>query len=41
MIAWSQREMFLKFKECDIINRFQAMKERRIKATLPSHEETE
>jgi hypothetical protein len=36
-----EREMFLKFKECDIINRFQAMKERRIKATLPSHEETE
>jgi hypothetical protein len=33
--------MFLKVKDRDIINRFQAMKERRIKVTLPSHEETE
>jgi hypothetical protein len=33
--------MFLKVMECDIINCFQAMKERKIKATLPSHEETE
>ncbi|BAH92799.1 Os04g0587500, partial [Oryza sativa Japonica Group] len=41
LVTFIEREMFLKVKECDIINRFQAMKERRIKATLPSHEGTE
>jgi hypothetical protein len=41
LVTFIEREMFLKVKECDIINRFQAMKERRIKVNLPSHKETE
>jgi hypothetical protein len=41
LVTFIEREMFLKVKDCDIINRFQVMKERRIKATLPSHEGTE
>jgi hypothetical protein len=40
LVTFIEREMFLKVKECDIINHFQAMKERRIKVNLPSHEET-
>ena len=41
LVTFIEREMFLKVKECDIINRFQAIKECRIKATLSSYEGTE
>jgi hypothetical protein len=41
LVTFIEREMLLKVKECDVINHFQATKERRIKSTLPSHEETE
>jgi hypothetical protein len=34
LVTFIECEMFVKVKECDIIIRFQAMKESRIKATL-------
>lgn len=41
LVTFIEREFFLKVKECDIINRFQSMKECKVKATLPSYEGTE
>ncbi|CAN6268617.1 unnamed protein product [Urochloa humidicola] len=41
LVTFIEREFFLLVKEYDIINRFQAMKERKVKITLPSHEGVE
>lgn len=38
LVKFIECEFFLKVKDGDIINHFQVMKERKVKATLPSHE---
>ena len=41
LVTFIERGFFLQVKDTDIIKRFQAMKERKIRATLRTHEATE
>lgn len=34
LVTFIEREFFLRVRECDIISRFQAMKERKVKTTI-------